>query len=394
MRISDTGVRDPSFGTNGVVTTRFTGSITNLGRRFWLEPDGHITMIGTAVFGAAQQCGVARFDANGVPDSGFGTSGLTLVDMNSACFTITQQADGKFVITGNDQVGDVQYASFARLLLNGTPDSSFGTNGILRISSFSSPTRVLPLSSGAIATGYTIEDPADGIQKSYVVELASTLAGPYLPQTINFASLADRQFGDVFQASATASSGLPVSFTASGVCSVDGNVVQLSGIGNCSITAHQTGNATWLAATSVSRTFAVNFANQAIAFGPAPTGATAEQLLVTFTATSSSPRGGAIGHPDRVQLADAVGVHHARLLRLVGESRRCRHVHDCGEPGGQCLLQSRAAGNAQLRGRGGASRHRRLSSSPTTTTAAREACATRSLRPTRRRVSMPYRSSE
>ena len=128
------------------------------------------------------------------------------------------------------------------------------------------------------------------MQKSYVVELSGHARRSRIsPQTITFAALPDRAFGDFFNVSATASSGLSVSFTASGVCSIAGNVVQLTGLGNCTITAHQAGNATYFAATSVARTFAVSQANQVITFGPAPTGVTAEQLLVTVKATSSSP---------------------------------------------------------------------------------------------------------
>ena len=80
-----------------------------------------------------------------------------------------------------------------------------------------------------------------------------------------------------------------MSFAASGACSIAGNVVQLTGLGNCTITASQAGNATYFAATSVARTFAVAQANQVITFGPAPTGVTAGQPLVTISATSSSP---------------------------------------------------------------------------------------------------------
>src|SRR6185436_10562344 len=81
---------------------------------------------------------------------------------------------------------------------------------------------------------------------------------------------------------------LAVSYTATGTCTVAGNVVQLTGIGSCTVTAHQVGNATYFAATSVMRTFNVTQANQVITFGTAPTGVTADQLLLTIAASSSS----------------------------------------------------------------------------------------------------------
>jgi len=80
-------------------------------------------------------------------------------------------------------------------------------------------------------------------------------------QTISFPALADRNIGDPdFAVGATASSGLPVSFSASGNCTVSGNVVHLTSVGSCTITASQGGNANYFAATAVSRTFAINSA--------------------------------------------------------------------------------------------------------------------------------------
>ncbi len=79
-------------------------------------------------------------------------------------------------------------------------------------------------------------------------------------QTISFGALGNVASGTApFAISATASSGLPVSFasTTSSVCSVSGSAVTIAGTGTCSITASQAGNATYLAAASVTRTFSV-----------------------------------------------------------------------------------------------------------------------------------------
>jgi hypothetical protein len=77
-------------------------------------------------------------------------------------------------------------------------------------------------------------------------------------QTIAFGPLPNRTIGGgPFEVTATASSGLPVSFTASGVCSVAGNLVTPSGAGACTITARQPGDATYNPAPDVARTFQV-----------------------------------------------------------------------------------------------------------------------------------------
>jgi hypothetical protein len=79
-------------------------------------------------------------------------------------------------------------------------------------------------------------------------------------QTIAFEALPDRLPGDApFELVATASSGLPVSFAASGVCSLAGTTLTLSGaLGTCTVTASQAGDDLFLAAPDVVRTFQVS----------------------------------------------------------------------------------------------------------------------------------------
>ena len=79
-------------------------------------------------------------------------------------------------------------------------------------------------------------------------------------QSISFGAISTQGAGGTPLAiSATASSGLPVTF-ASGtksVCAVSGNVTTTLTAGTCSITASQPGNAAWSAAPPVTQSFAV-----------------------------------------------------------------------------------------------------------------------------------------
>jgi uncharacterized protein (TIGR03437 family) len=86
-------------------------------------------------------------------------------------------------------------------------------------------------------------------------------------QSINFGALSNQMFGNPLALGADASSGLPVVFTASppSVCVVSGVNVTLTGIGTCTITATQPGNANYAAATPVPQMFMVAQANQTIA---------------------------------------------------------------------------------------------------------------------------------
>jgi hypothetical protein len=80
-----------------------------------------------------------------------------------------------------------------------------------------------------------------------------------VPQTITFEPVGDKVYGDApFSLSASASSGLPVSFTAAGGCSVNSSTVTIFEAGNCTITAHQSGDATYAAADDVSRSLSVS----------------------------------------------------------------------------------------------------------------------------------------
>jgi hypothetical protein len=79
-------------------------------------------------------------------------------------------------------------------------------------------------------------------------------------QMIDFAPLPDKIYGDPdFDVSATASSGLPVSFIAAGSCTVNGSTVHLTGPGSCTITAQQAGNIDYDPAPDVPQTFNVAF---------------------------------------------------------------------------------------------------------------------------------------
>ena len=214
LRLSDTGALDASFGTNGVVTTRFTPTGSNIFRRLVLQPDGKIVLVGGVPVGASNQCGIARFDANGALDPGFGTGGKVLATIES-CTIASLQPDGKLVVVGGDSSTGVWYAKFARLLRTGAPDNGFGTAGYLGISSFDvPPARVSFTSSGNLVTMLKVQDPTDGsVQKSYVVELSGTLTGPWVAQSITLGTLPPKNFGDAdFALPAAASSGLPVSY--------------------------------------------------------------------------------------------------------------------------------------------------------------------------------------
>jgi uncharacterized protein (TIGR03437 family) len=112
-------------------------------------------------------------------------------------------------------------------------------------------------------------------------------------QTIVFGTLPDLIFGAApFSLGATATSGLAVTYTASGNCVVNGGVVTLTGAGACSVRATQGGNDLYLAAPDVIRTFTIGAAATSLTL-------TAEPQSVAF--------GGAVTLIGAVSPADAQG---------------------------------------------------------------------------------------
>jgi hypothetical protein len=77
-------------------------------------------------------------------------------------------------------------------------------------------------------------------------------------QEITFDPLDDKAYGDPdFTVSASADSGLAVSFSAAGPCTVRSKRVHLTGRGSCKLTASQAGNADYNAAPDVSQSFSI-----------------------------------------------------------------------------------------------------------------------------------------
>ena len=78
-------------------------------------------------------------------------------------------------------------------------------------------------------------------------------------QTITFGPLADKALSDPpFAITATASSGLPVTFTtSSNACAALGNIITLASGGTCAVTAHQSGDADYSPAPDVTQIFMV-----------------------------------------------------------------------------------------------------------------------------------------
>ena len=120
-------------------------------------------------------------------------------------------------------------------------------------------------------------------------------AGPQ-DQAIAFPAISNKTTtSPPFTISATATSGLPVSFSiVSGPATISGNTITLGGTtGSVSVRATQTGNANWNPAPAVERTFTVNtpgLLDQTITFPAIPNKVTTDAPFnISATATSGLP---------------------------------------------------------------------------------------------------------
>lgn len=90
-------------------------------------------------------------------------------------------------------------------------------------------------------------------------------------QTITFGSLgAPRVYRRdlAFPVTAGTSSGLPVTFAATGNCRIAGIMVTITGAGSCTVTASQGGDANYFAAPNAQQTVTIDKATQTIVFSP------------------------------------------------------------------------------------------------------------------------------
>ena len=76
-------------------------------------------------------------------------------------------------------------------------------------------------------------------------------------QTITFGQIANQPLPGPFTLTATASSGLTVTYTASDNCTITSNRVNFTGAGSCTVVAQQAGNDVYEVASPVTRTFTI-----------------------------------------------------------------------------------------------------------------------------------------
>ena len=126
---------DPTFDTDGKVTTEFGGDDTGMA----VQPDGKIVMVG----GSTSDFVLARYNVNGSLDTTFGTNGFVTHSMLTGASeeiarAVAIQSDGKIVVAGHTgqfgrpgrPAGNRFDHAIVRYNANGSVDTTFGKGGV------------------------------------------------------------------------------------------------------------------------------------------------------------------------------------------------------------------------------------------------------------------------
>src|SRR5262249_12811270 len=224
------------------------------------------TTINVTLNGSGQ--GSASATANGTAGGPYNVAATGVGVTGTANFSLTNLLGNQtinFAAIANQTFGAADFVISATAT-SGLP-VSFGAVGNCTVTTPSPGTVHLTGAGSCTITasqaGNSNYNPAPNVPQSFTIAKSS--------QTITFGALANKTFGDPdFTVSATASSGLPVSFAGGGDCTVTSpspGTVHLTGAGSCTITASQAGNSNYNPAPNVPQSFTISKANQSITFG-------------------------------------------------------------------------------------------------------------------------------
>ena len=135
FRLNEDGSMDETFGPEGTGIARITDGYD--GGTVLVRPDGTILVAGILLnfsTGLGPTPVLALYNNDGSLDTRFGNSGLVtqrIDDLDSSYSSAVMQPDGKIIA-----IGRTDFRSFAaRYNSDGSPDTTFGTNGVFSVAS-------------------------------------------------------------------------------------------------------------------------------------------------------------------------------------------------------------------------------------------------------------------
>ena len=189
VRQNTDGSLDSSFGSGGIVQTKYPGSLNDNTRTIAVQPDGKILVAGDYAYGGAGQPILVRFNADGSLDNSFGNGGFVVESIGtfSGTSTVALQSDGKILVTGGDWAVTFPNPPLETYIIrynsDGTRDATFGVNGLV----------VNPFNSGFDQGQSLVIDPSG---KVFLGGLLGTQANPnFMVARFNTDGSLDTAFG-------------------------------------------------------------------------------------------------------------------------------------------------------------------------------------------------------
>ncbi|MFN7572238.1 MAG: tandem-95 repeat protein, partial [Betaproteobacteria bacterium] len=131
-RFNANGALDTTYGSAGVVELDMPGGSLDVLREVVVNPDGSVV----AAVTRQGQLGLARFTPSGALDTNFDGDGIAIAVGASVAnaYTLVRQSDGRYLVAGDESSNGDDFV-VARFNVDGSLDTSFGSNGVARISS-------------------------------------------------------------------------------------------------------------------------------------------------------------------------------------------------------------------------------------------------------------------
>ena len=134
VRYETNGTPDALFGGGDGIVTETAGVSVAEARALVQQPDGKLVVAGVGEDAGDADVLIARFDAAGVLDGGFGSAGITLTPIGGdtdEAHALVRQDDGKLVVAGSTVGPSDADVVLVRYDDTGTPDAGFGAGGIV-----------------------------------------------------------------------------------------------------------------------------------------------------------------------------------------------------------------------------------------------------------------------
>jgi len=136
-RYLENGTFDPSFGTNGHFTYTYNGNPETMAYRCIIKTNGKILIAGHTTNYSTWGIILIQLNSNGTPDPSFGTNGIVYQNLSAGenlAYGLALQTDNKIIVSGIKTDGNGSSVPIVvRFSENGQLDASFGNSGVAEV---------------------------------------------------------------------------------------------------------------------------------------------------------------------------------------------------------------------------------------------------------------------